>query len=598
MTPRLTAVSLLALLLATACKDTTTSLDLGGPPAIVAVVSGSNQSEVRGKTLPQPLVAVVTDVDGKPSPAVRITWSVTGGTITPAADSTRDDGLVTATWTLPSTPGSYQASATAQGLGSAVFQATATGPATVTRAFGNNQGGTAGTALAQPLVVTVRDPSGRAVPAEQVTWTVTGGAITPATSTDPTGAASATWLLPTQVGRYQATARVASLGPVTFDAEARPAGYPLVFRYVDAGSYHSCGITAAEEWYCWGYNGDGQLGLPIGAPVLFPTLVPDLERFRFVTGGRYHSCGITLSGEVACWGENKDGRLGERLFATTFQHAQAGYVHSCALSLAREVWCWGYNGEGELSQNPATVLSSATPCLVPMTPCGQAGAPGGVRYEALAVNGLHSCAIRESGQVDCWGFGAEGQLGNGGTATMLVPTPVAGAVVFRTDPTVAPPPPDPDFPLPPGPFIAAGYAHTCAIGMDDKTYCWGLNQDGQLGTGGTASSLVPVAVTGTPVFVQVTTGQRHSCGLTVLGQAHCWGDNTFGQIGDGTTTRRLAPTPVAGGLVFAYLKAGELHTCGVTTTGAAHCWGDNEYGQLGLGTRDVSLVPAKVVFQP
>lgn len=407
--------------------------------------------------------------------------------------------------------------------------------------------------------------------------------------------------------------------PLELDGPTGPTGGTLVFRYLDAGSYHSCGIATTETLHCWGYNGDGQLGLSPSHPVLSPTEIVDDERFRLVTGGRYHSCGITLSGEASCWGEDKDGRLGQRPFATTFQYAQAGYVHTCALSLAREVWCWGYNGEGELARNPndtfvdttgvrRTLFSSATPCVLwGGVPCGEASPANSPLYKALTVNGLHSCAIRENGQADCWGFGAEGQLGNGGTATKTLPTPVESAVAFRTEPTVAPPVPDPDFPLPSGPFIAAGFAHTCAISVGGPTYCWGLNENGQLGTGNFASSTVPREVSGSGglEFIRITAGQSHTCGLTAAGAAHCWGDNTFGQIGDGTKSTagtndndRSAPTPVSGGLTFAYLKAGELHTCGVTTAGVAYCWGDNEYGQLGNGTTTASPTPSKVAGQP
>jgi alpha-tubulin suppressor-like RCC1 family protein len=189
-----------------------------------------------------------------------------------------------------------------------------------------------------------------------------------------------------------------------------------------------------------------------------------------------------------------------------------------------------------------------------------------------------------------------GQLGDGSTANSALPVSVGGA--FRTDPLVIFHSPDPDFPLPPGPFIAAGYDHSCAITLAGPTLCWGLNEYGQVGDGTTTNQTSPTTVAGGHAFAAITAGLRHTCALDTTGAAWCWGDNTYGELGDGTQTRSGIPVAVAGGQQFAYLKAGELSTCGVTPTGVAYCWGDNEYGQLGDGTATSSAVPVKVAFQP
>jgi alpha-tubulin suppressor-like RCC1 family protein len=216
--------------------------------------------------------------------------------------------------------------------------------------------------------------------------------------------------------------------------------------------------------------------------------------------------------------------------------------------------------------------------------------------KAIATGGLHTCAITVAGGGLCWGYNVAGQLGDGTTINSGTPQPVAGS--FRTDPAVIFPSPDPDFPLPPGPFIAAGHDHSCAITSAGPTLCWGLNQDGQIGDGTTTQRTSPAQVDGGVEFVGITAGLKHTCALDGLGAAYCWGDNTFGQVGDGSTDDRLAPTAVSGGLTFAYIKAGDLSTCGITSVGVAYCWGDNEYGQLGDGSIASSPTPVKVAFQP
>jgi alpha-tubulin suppressor-like RCC1 family protein len=378
----------------------------------------------------------------------------------------------------------------------------------------------------------------------------------------------------------------------------------VVFRYIDAGSYHACGITTSETLLCWGYGADGQLGLSGTEPQAFPAPVPGNLRYRSVSGVRYHTCGLTLAGNAYCWGNNSEGRLGnggtspglstptpvviDSGVSIAFQSVQAGRVHSCAIDLSQNAWCWGYNGEGELGRGTAGPGSFSS-----LAGVAQTGTP----IKAISTGGLHTCAITVAGAGLCWGYNVSGQLGDGTTTTTGTPTIVQGGLTFLTDPLVVFRSPDPSFPLPPGPFLAAGYQHTCAIAAGANAYCWGLNEDGQLGDGSRTSRNTPGAVTG-PALVAITAGQRHTCGLDPAGLAYCWGDNSFGQLGDGTTTSRTTATLVIGGLSFAYLKAGDLSTCGVTTSGVAYCWGDNEFSQLGDGTSAGAAAPVKVAFQP
>ncbi len=105
-------------------------------------------------------------------------------------------------------------------------------------------------------------------------------------------------------------------------------------------------------------------------------------------------------------------------------------------------------------------------------------------------------------------------------------------------------------------------------------------------------------------FQSVSAGRRHSCGVTPAGAAFCWGRNDEGQLGDGTFTDRNGPVAVSGGLTFQSVSAGGNHSCGVTTAGAAFCWGLNkpvvrgqaveDAGQLGNGTNANSNVPVPV----
>ena len=82
--------------------------------------------------------------------------------------------------------------------------------------------------------------------------------------------------------------------------------------------------------------------------------------------------------------------------------------------------------------------------------------------------------------------------------------------------------------------ISAGYNNTCALSMAGAAYCWGSNNDGQLGSGSTAGRGVPVAVHASGVMsgrtlTQITAGQYQTCAVDSPGSQYCWGLNSSGQ---------------------------------------------------------------------
>jgi alpha-tubulin suppressor-like RCC1 family protein len=143
--------------------------------------------------------------------------------------------------------------------------------------------------------------------------------------------------------------------------------------------------------------------------------------------------------------------------------------------------------------------------------------------------------------------------------------------------------------------ISAGQFHTCGVTSDNRAFCWGQNESGQLGNGSQDNDSVPVPVAGGLQFIQVSAGVSFSCGVTATNRAYCWGINSFGQLGNGSTSRSPTPVAVAGGLRFREVRAGSLHACGRTTIDEAYCWGNDTYGQLGdSSTLQRSLRPVKV----
>lgn len=176
--------------------SSSTFLSNDGPPSILTVGSGNNQSGPAGSTLAKPLVVKVTDLGNNPVVNMTVNFQVTsttGGSVSPQTVQTDANGLAQTTLTLPKIAGPVTVTVTAPSqmgvpinapsIPPVTFSETATPgtPSTFGSISGDGQQGVAQTQLSNPLVVTVLDGSGNAVPNSPVTFTVVsgGGSVTP-----------------------------------------------------------------------------------------------------------------------------------------------------------------------------------------------------------------------------------------------------------------------------------------------------------------------------------------------------------------------------------------------------------------------------------
>jgi alpha-tubulin suppressor-like RCC1 family protein len=195
----------------------------------------------------------------------------------------------------------------------------------------------------------------------------------------------------------------------------------------------------------------------------------------------------------------------------------------------------------------------------------------------IAAGNAHTCALTTGGALQCWGANGSGQLGDNTNQTRTRPVAVTGLASGMRD-------------------IAAGFYHSCAVGVDGAARCWGGNQFGQLGDGSASTRLSPVTVARLSSGVKaITAGALHTCALTEAGAVQCWGLNSSGQLGDNSTSQRATPAAVSGlSSAVAAVAAGGSHTCALSTAGGVACWGSNAFGQLGDGSTTSRAAPVAI----
>lgn len=259
-------------------------------------------------------------------------------------------------------------------------------------------------------------------------------------------------------------------------------------------------------------------------------------------------------------------RLGRRdTVPVPARQVSAGGEHSCAVSTSRTLWCWGRNANGQLG------LDRSGPYAVPPTQVGRSAS-----WRQVSAGGAHTCGVKTSGALLCWGASHRGQLGRGNTKGIDEPRRVGRSKAWSR--------------------VEAGYFHTCALTTRGRLWCWGANSAGQLGDGTTRERRKPVRVRGT--WRDVAVGGWHTCAIRSDRALRCWGRNTFGQLGTGSFSGRSKPAAVSGSTRWRSVDTSWTHTCGVTTAGGTLCWGRNLEGQLGDGTTRVSAAPRAVLNRP
>ena len=345
-----------------------------------------------------------------------------------------------------------------------------------------------------------------------------------------------------------------------------------------SGGAYNCARLDSRRVACWGDNRYGIVGSrsTLGDVVTTPTQIVSISGAAILADELYcgdtHVC-LRNGQDILCWGNSFGGQVGNGTTdavneipsfvlnrpAETLTSVFIAFDGTCATFDDGTTWCWGSNRGQQLGAGPTT---GPQPQMV--------RAPELDGADEITGGTDHICHRRGS-SLRCAGWNSEGQLGDGTNDS----SPVTVAVDVLGGAT----------------RVFGGGLSTCAIGTDNRVYCWGWAVTGNRN--------IPTVVAVPEGATQLRVSYYHVCAM-VDGRPWCWGTNTSGQLGDGTASPRDAPVlvSVVDPSEVVDISIGWDHSCALMTNGSVRCWGDGERGALGNG-RDVdSLSAVQVVARP
>ena len=137
--------------------------------------------------------------------------------------------------------------------------------------------------------------------------------------------------------------------------------------HVTLGTTHTCALDTLKTAWCWGDNSSGQIGRGGGLYTQYPLPVTGSNGLTFVSlgAGGNATCGSSsIGGGLMCWGQFPSS-VGTKstptwVAAGTFSTVIVTTDHGCVNGFTSGQWdCWGSNASGQLGTSPSTLASSA-----------------------------------------------------------------------------------------------------------------------------------------------------------------------------------------------------------------------------------------------
>ena len=347
-----------------------------------------------------------------------------------------------------------------------------------------------------------------------------------------------------------------------------------------AGSSYAFGLKSDGTLYGWGYNNSTSSCLGNGDKSTVLTPIQIISGVKDVFQANGTTFAVLEDGSIRMWGTNSLSQMGvggdsirgakdKNGYGLPTQHPYITNVkkiivsnesnHVFAILNNNSILYWGYNNYGQLGNgNTSTVFMPTTSSFT--------------NVKDIAVGGSHTLVLKNDGTVYSTGYNATGQLGIGSTtnkSTLTLISSLAG--VDR---------------------IYAGGTNSFAVKTDGTVYAWGSNGSGCLGGGSTGSKKAPILVPGLTNVVQISMVPSNVIVLMADGTVKTAGDNTYGQLGYNTNGADSANFNTVPGITNAIqVQAGRGFSMVLQSDGSVVMFGRNDFGMLGRGYVDTLSHP-------
>ena len=334
---------------------------------------------------------------------------------------------------------------------------------------------------------------------------------------------------------------------------------PAPVSALSAGDTHTVEIRNGELW-AYGLNNNGQLGSGDNTDSNIPVRV----------GSDTDWVSVSVGGDSQ---ETSPHNI----------HHQNGHVSGYTLAIKSNgtLWAWGDSTYGQLG-TANNEDNNTDPVQV----------GSNTNWVSVSTGDHHAVAIRSDGTLWAWGENNHGQLGNNSTTDSNTPIQIAAGAGFHWVGASAG---GGDY-LDAIPENQNLSGHTVAIKVENANtsnrtlWAWGYNSHGQLGTGNTAESHVPVQVGTDADWESVSAGESHTVAIKTNGKLYAWGYNYYRQLGVYAFTDILSPAiEDTQATDWSSVSAGSWHTAAIKDNGTLWTCGRNDYGEKGDGTLALAI---------
>ncbi len=180
----------------------------------------------------------------------------------------------------------------------------------------------------------------------------------------------------------------------------------------------TCGVKSDGSGWCWGSDSNGKLGNGgvLTADQSSPSAVDEPGPWRQISAGSGSgpTCGIKVNGSLWCWGNDGNGQIGngadttnDRVSPTLVSDAGpfvyvSPFVSTVALKADGTAVSWGQKLNGALGQGDTTSVPTSIPAPAPVV--------GGIKFAAIS-SGNSVCGLSFEGKAYCWGGGHKRTIG-------------------------------------------------------------------------------------------------------------------------------------------------------------------------------------------